>query len=292
MVKIVLDKDHISYKSAPKIKEICKPIFEKFDISFLRYVCAYQDRSRFVLATDHEWIDKYFEMQHYLYEFVNFENWPKDNFSGTGLWSGCDQDHRMCRIWKYFKEHRDFTHNLIIYQKRDNICELYDFFTKENNYHAFSNYLTSIDVFKHFTYYFKEKAKDIIKVADANRFKVPKDKEKYPRPDWMTGLYREERAKILESMHVKRYHLTGRFSGVFISEKELDCLRELIKGKTQEEIGLALNISRRTVEYRLNNLKSKLQCQNQGQLVQRAQQDEVGEIIGLSRRSLSPEDVS
>ena len=292
MVDIALDKDHISYKSTGKVKEICKPLFEMFDISFFRYVRAYQDRTRFVLATDHEWLEKYFDMNHYLYEFVNFDVWPQDNFSGTSLWSGCRENHQMCKIWNHFKEHKDFTHNLVIYQKRDNICELFDFFTKETNYHLVALYLTNIDVFKHFTYLFKEKAKDIIKLADARRFKVPRSAEKYHKPDWITGLLPSDRQLVLDKMHIKRYYLSGRYDGVFISEKELDCLRQLVKGKTQEEIGKELNISRRTVEYRLNNLKSKLHCQNQAELVQRTYQDEVAEIIQMNQNYIPNLDLS
>lgn len=286
MVDIYLDKDHISFKSTPKIKEVCKPLFELFDISFFRYVRAYQDRTRFVLATDNEWLEKYFEMKHYLYEFVNFDVWPEENFSGTSLWSGCEEDHKMCRIWNFFKDSKDFTHNLVIYQKRDNICELFDFFTKETNYHLLGLYLTNLDVFKHFSYSFKEKAKDIIRLADASRFKVPRVAEKYQKPDWITGLNPEKRESILEKMHVKRYYLTGRYEGVFISEKELDCLKELVKGKTQEEIGNTLSISRRTVEYRLNNLKSKLQCSNQAQLAQAANKEEIADLIHLNQDNL------
>lgn len=281
MGDLLIDKSHISYKSTDKLYDICQPLFDSFNISFFRYVRAYKDRSRFILATDPDWIDQYFKIKHYLYEFVNFEVWPKDNFSGHAMWTGCNENHKMCQIWNYFKTHKDLGHNLLIYQKRDDMVELFDFNTKDQNEHITSNFLANIDVFKHFTYYFKEKAKDIIKEADATRFKVPVSSEHFDKPDWFFGLQPQQKKIALEQMHIKRYNLMGQYDGIYMTSKELECLKELVKGKTQEEIGQYLNISRRTVEYRLNNLKSKLNCKNQNELISRSREEEVAEIIRM-----------
>lgn len=281
-MNLSLEKSHISYKAIPKLYDICAPVFDAFDIGFMRYVRAYSDRSRFVLCTDTDWLDKYFELQHYQYEFVNFDVWPKDNFNGHGIWVGCTDDHKMCRIWNYFKENKQFGFNLLIYNKTDDMIELIDFNSKSINPHIPSTLLANLDIFKQFTYFFKEQAKDIIKEADASRFTVPVSKEPYNKPHWFFGLSDEQKKYALSQMPIKRYYLSGKYLNSFITNKELECLKELVKGKTQEEIGTALNISRRTVEYRLNNLKTKLDCKNQGELVMRAQEEEVAEILRLT----------
>ncbi len=123
----------------------------------------------------------------------------------------------------------------------------------------------------------------MIAEAEQVKFKVPRSPEKFEKPEWIIGLLPGVRKQALEKMYVKRYYLTGRHDGVFITEKELDCLRVLVGGCTQEEIGQALNISRRTVEYRLNNLKSKLHCKNQAELIKLTHEEEIEEIIKLNQ---------
>ncbi len=51
-----------------------------------------------------------------------------------------------------------------------------------------------------------------------------------------------------------------------LSSRELDCIRWLLKGKTVPEIAIILDISHRTVEKFILNLKTKLGCYSLFQL--------------------------
>lgn len=54
---------------------------------------------------------------------------------------------------------------------------------------------------------------------------------------------------------------------VNFSEREKDCLRYLIEGKTAKETALLLNLSHRTIEYHFENLKEKLDCVTKRELI-------------------------
>lgn len=59
----------------------------------------------------------------------------------------------------------------------------------------------------------------------------------------------------------------GEINGIYLSKRELDCLHPLIRGKTAKEIGKILNLSPRTVESYLENIKSKLSVDSKAELI-------------------------
>lgn len=53
----------------------------------------------------------------------------------------------------------------------------------------------------------------------------------------------------------------------YLTERESECLKWVIHGKTSDEIAIILSISRRTVEMHLNRMKEKFNCHKLTQLV-------------------------
>ena len=58
--------------------------------------------------------------------------------------------------------------------------------------------------------------------------------------------------------------------GQSISKREAECLFYLIRGKTARETGIALHLSRRTVEIYLDSLKDKLNCRKKSEIIEKA----------------------
>ena len=55
-----------------------------------------------------------------------------------------------------------------------------------------------------------------------------------------------------------------------ISPRQLECLFYLLRGKSANEIALTLGLSKRTIETHIENIKSKLQCDNKNKLIELA----------------------
>lgn len=64
-----------------------------------------------------------------------------------------------------------------------------------------------------------------------------------------------------------RIYLTGEFSGIYLTPRERDCLCALASGRTVKTVARELNLSHRTVEFYLKNLKAKFGCANKGELL-------------------------
>ena len=52
------------------------------------------------------------------------------------------------------------------------------------------------------------------------------------------------------------------------SDRELDCMYELCRGKTMKGIASCFGISPRTVESHLRNIKHKLQCNYKSEIIE------------------------
>lgn len=52
-----------------------------------------------------------------------------------------------------------------------------------------------------------------------------------------------------------------------MTPRQLDCPRWLILGKTAEETGIILGISRQTVEHHINDLRKKFDCNNKSVMI-------------------------
>ncbi len=64
-----------------------------------------------------------------------------------------------------------------------------------------------------------------------------------------------------------RVFLGQNYPNVYFTKRECQCMLLLLKGKTMKEAGVMLNLSARTVEYYVKNMKFKLECRTKSELI-------------------------
>lgn len=75
---------------------------------------------------------------------------------------------------------------------------------------------------------------------------------------------------VYEHQQVRRsakYQLSEALAGVYFTQREADCMMQMLNGKTMNEAGKCLNLSPRTVEYYLLRVKRKLKCRKKRELI-------------------------
>jgi DNA-binding CsgD family transcriptional regulator len=75
--------------------------------------------------------------------------------------------------------------------------------------------------------------------------------------------------RVYQRYSVGIFTFDGREKHIYFTRREAECMLELLKGKTNNQIGHALNLSPRTIEYYLKNMKFKLRCQTRAGLVEK-----------------------
>ncbi len=67
----------------------------------------------------------------------------------------------------------------------------------------------------------------------------------------------------------KAYPLGEKYGKNYFTRREAQCMMQLLHGKTFKLTAEALNLSPRTVEYYVKNMKDKLGCRTKPQLIER-----------------------
>lgn len=77
-----------------------------------------------------------------------------------------------------------------------------------------------------------------------------------------------------------RYALGAPYEGHYFTYREAQCMVLFINGKTVDKVAERLHLSPRTVEYYLNNMKSKLKCRTKSELIGCVMQTRFLENVG------------
>ena len=66
---------------------------------------------------------------------------------------------------------------------------------------------------------------------------------------------------------MKKYYLGDDFNNTYLTEREAQCMSCLIKGFTLQETAIKFDLSPRTVEFYVKNIKKKLSCHSKSTLI-------------------------
>jgi PAS domain S-box-containing protein len=66
----------------------------------------------------------------------------------------------------------------------------------------------------------------------------------------------------------KRFYLGAALNNEYLTAQEYKIFKKVLLGHTSEQIAHQLHLSRRTIEGHIQSLKSKLQCQTKGQIIE------------------------
>ena len=77
----------------------------------------------------------------------------------------------------------------------------------------------------------------------------------------------EEKAKRKERL--KSYYLGKHYGDLYLTRREAECMVQLMRGKTVPQTAKLLQLSSRTVEFYVKNIKIKLKCRTKSELLQK-----------------------
>jgi DNA-binding CsgD family transcriptional regulator len=78
---------------------------------------------------------------------------------------------------------------------------------------------------------------------------------------------RIRRKNLDNKRKLKIYDLGSKYGGLYFTKREAECMMWLLKGKTINGVAAALNLSPRTVEYYIKNMKIKIGCRTKFELI-------------------------
>ena len=248
-------------KVCNEVQEICKPLFNLFNINFFSHARAFHNGYFTSLMTQPE-LTEYYVSQKFPIRFSQGQG----IFLENGFYLGASlRDAASDKITNQLQENFNTAHFIYIIDKQKDYDDMYSIATRPENTYVINQYLNNLDVLKHFLCFYKEKSAALIKNATLIKYG-----DEYFPTSTQHGNHSVINTNYFETMPLKKITLTGNLGEVLISQREFDCLKLIVKGYSFKEIGKNLNISPRTVETYVNNLKDKLGFDKKMQLMELA----------------------
>lgn len=250
------------------LSSICEPLFNNFGLTVFSYSHFLNDGTYLDICTNTQW------QKHYIEQFgsstfvKHFAKQVYDKDTQYILWDNRTDIPREEIFCRFITDSCNFNiwNGFSIYKKYENSLEACHFATNKENYEIANFYINSIDLLHHFILYFKEKAEKIIDTSNPNKLIFLEDRS--PLND--SSKIKESERKFQDFIHqtvVKRFSLDTTHGSIVISKREAECMHHLSTNKTVKEIARSMELSPRTVESYLDNIKRKSKCYNKSELV-------------------------
>lgn len=262
--------NHISLSSSNDVKDICKPLFNAFGLNFFRYLKINSNGTRSTLSSNAYWTEHFYE--HKFYKVAWFDNKNFDQFtSGNVFWDtkAVKEDNI---VGVHSRDKFDMHHGITIIEKNENYTVFYDFTTTKNNLVINELFDSKISLLKHFIFFFKEKAFNLIRQADNNNFLLPDLRLVGTGESNANGstLTTQLENSFLQQTSVNNYYLGDSKTRLHLTKRQVECVKKLYSGLTIDNIAQELFLAKRTVETHIQNAKKLLNCRKRDDLIKKA----------------------
>ncbi len=159
----------------------------------------------------------------------------------------------------------DIWHGFNITYRKKEYCELFCFAFSKNSDDKSQFFLQNSPLLTKFCDYFRVKAIDLI--DDCNKSKLALYADKFDLY-YMEEMNRDINQFLKKINNENSLYLTNKKGDlVHLTPRELDCISIFMKNRTMKEIGKILDLSPRTVENHIGNIKQKLEVNYKSQLI-------------------------
>lgn len=244
--------------------EICKPL-EKLGITYFAHVNIDND-GNFTGINNNPGFGKHYLDQQYYNADIHLAGTNK--FGKYIVWDAIE---RVGRSDQMYREGLQFGigHVFTIVNKNEKGSDFFHFASNSNSNSINQIYLANLDLLNTFISYFNDKvssSRQLLTYTDI-KYNIDSINSKFAiKSNDIFLLNETDRIQFLKNLQEKSPSLIGEFK---FTKRELDCLRYLVQGKTSREISEILGITKRTVEFYLANIKSKLYVSKKSKLIEK-----------------------
>jgi DNA-binding CsgD family transcriptional regulator len=268
---MILRPTHPLLVLSTEFTELCKPL-EMFHIHHFTYQKQFNDGTRISLSNKTQWVDDYYNLK--LYESSLFEEKPSSYKPAFNVWT----EEYDIPVYAHGRTYYDTGPCISITEPHHDGCEHYLFSTAPDKPEVIHYLANNMDILYHFVLYLKDRGVNIFKKAQDNRVVVQKSfigptESRITNKDFYQAMQRHKR-QFFDKTPIRRFTFeTGDTQGIRLTQREINCIMYLLQNKTAHETAESMNLSRRTVESYLDNIKIKLDCDNKIDLLKKLKEN-------------------
>ncbi len=248
----------LTLNSKAYIDTIFSGVIKKLCATSALHRRLYNDGRHFYLGNRPDLMSWYFENN--CQNHAQCQRHPSVFKAGYVLWDSWrswDTDvEGWLKVGKPASEEFNVDHGISLIYPSNDYCDIFEFAVAKNNTAANLNHLTNLQQILNSIETYKEQAKQLIIDADAAAAPM----------EFATtvDLYQDKPNNKILALNVKQFGQV--IYPHTLTPREVETVYWLIRGKTVPEIAILLQLSKRTVETYVNNIKFKLACKSLFQL--------------------------
>ena len=250
MSKLIIPKNHIAFVCHDEVKNIVKPLEELLDINYFCFRRIYNNGKHIVLTTNPEWLVRYYNNKYYLKKETK-KTGAIGNFYPV-IWDYIIDKNKFSDNAMIDARNHNFAHSLSLKYIAQEYMDLYSLSVPIDCNQVNEKYLRYYESIKKFIFYFQSNAAILINKAE----KTPIDTHSSEESKLDNIL--SEIDKFEQQIKITQLNLNLNGSIIKLTMTETKYLKELALGLSSKGIAKKLNVSTRTVETHIDNLKLKL----------------------------------
>lgn len=255
---------HPTFNHAQDITDLCRPL-GRLDISYFAHVHIDNNQNFSGICNNPGFLDQYLTNGYYNADIHMAKNKKLGNYI---VWDALELG-GMTKKMDSAASHFGIRHAFTIIEKNRTGDHFYHFANNSSSKEINQVYLANIDLLKMFIDYFNENISQSAALHSAYDLKFEIDPQ--------SGNYiTKNDLELLTTAMKNRVNFIQEISANAnnilqyepLSRRELDCMKYVVNGKTAREVAAILGLSKRTVEFYISNIKSKLHVTSKSQLIE------------------------
>jgi DNA-binding CsgD family transcriptional regulator len=253
--QVILKENHFSLTSAADVIDICKPLFLNSPISYFCWFRMFNNGSSQLLISNPELAKFHLNKKKYLVS-PNIEDKLIKKCFYYFNFPNCND--KFEEVLYNYKNLLNIHNPIYLFEKHENYYDSFWFASKKDDPSIYNFYLNNMNVLERFKLYFKDKAEKLILETFKNQLIIPK--KMWCNISKKSPITIEK--NIIPNLQINKVN----FSPI-LSKKEIEVTQWLARGRTFKEIAKILQISPRTIEHHINNIKRKTGLQRKSQII-------------------------
>ena len=244
---------------AQDVKEICRELFLTTPVSYFFYAKYYDDDTCIALPIDAD-VHQYSVNNRVGFTTSRIKRLLAGVSSKKLLLTSSLPGYATC-----LKQRFGLCDYITFISVKPDHYEIIGFASHDPSTKPLEFYLNHPDLLQKFSHYFKDRASDLIQQSSTYRIPMPAD-----LPVEHNTLFPEISSPMKETgslFSLRKLPISINGRKTYLTAREVECLGELTTGSTAKMIARKLNISPRTVEAHIANIKQKLDCHHKSQLI-------------------------
>lgn len=247
--QLSLLKSHLSWQMTSVMREICEPIYSNLGVNYVDYARYYTDGRLVTLFTDKDYVSSFANNITVSPGLVLCE--------GMHLWS----EYIPKDFLSFAEQKYQHSHGMTILSEHSDHTEIFNFATNPENTKILSFYLNQQVVLQQILTFIRARAKKHLHKLEDSPLVIPKLITRSSPTDKINQILMNV-FQVPDSFQICINNVT-----IDLSKREAQCLHYLHQGKTAKEIAKELDISHRTIEIYLDNVRSKTASKNRVELI-------------------------